>query len=114
MDTDFDTVGSRDGIERLQEILIGRNQRLIPVVAGGQLAGIITRTGFLRYLHDMRDLEQPGSAEDVPSEGYLERRKVVASLMRERLPERVLTLLRVAGETAERLGMKAYAVGGFV
>ena len=41
-------------------------------------------------------------------------RKNVGNLMRDRLPARVLSLLRAAGECAERLGMKAFAVGGFV
>lgn len=114
MSTDFDTVEPHEGVERLEEILVVRNQRLIPVLSGGRLCGVITRTGLLRYLHDVRDVEAPETRGDVPAEGYLERRKAVAGLMRERLPERVMGMLRLAGETAERLGMKAYAVGGFV
>jgi len=114
MNTDFETAAPGDGVEKLQEIMVRRNQRLIPVVSEGRLCGVITRTALLRYLHAVRDVEHPGGAEDVPAEGYLERRKAVETLMRERLPERVLALLRAAGETADRIGMKVYAVGGFV
>jgi tRNA nucleotidyltransferase (CCA-adding enzyme) len=113
MSTDFDTVSPEEGIERIQEIIIGKNQRLVPVVSEGRLAGIVTRTGLLRFLHAVRDVQTP-SEEDIPAEGYAARRKVVVSLMRERLPDRVLRLLRSAGEVAERTGMKAYVVGGFV
>ncbi|NNF83532.1 MAG: CBS domain-containing protein, partial [Deltaproteobacteria bacterium] len=114
MNTDFDTVGPQEGIERVQEIIIGKNQRLIPVVSDGQVTGIITRTGFLRFLHDVRDVVQPGPEEDIPSEGVLARKKLIHNLMRELLPVRVFDLLAGAGEVAERLGMKAYVVGGFV
>jgi tRNA nucleotidyltransferase (CCA-adding enzyme) len=114
MNTDFDTVAPGEGIERIQEIIIGRNQRLIPVVSDGEAVGVITRTAFLQFLHDVRDLVHPGPEADVPAEGVLARRKVVHNLMRELLPDRVVDLLASAGEVAERLGMKAYVVGGFV
>jgi len=114
MNTDFDTIGPQEGIERVQEIIIGKNQRLIPVVSNGQVTGIITRTGFLRFLHDIRDVVQPGPEEDIPTEGLLARKKLIHNLMRELLPGRVFDLLAGAGEVAERLGMKAYVVGGFV
>ena len=114
MNTDLDTIAPDEGMERVQEIIIGKNQRLIPVVSDGVMVGIITRTGFLRFLHDVRDVVSPGPEEDVPVEGFLTRRKNVSNLMRERLPERVCELLASAGAVAERAGMKAYVVGGFV
>ena len=114
MNDDFDIVTPGDGIERVQEIIIGKNQRLIPVVSGGQVKGVITRTGFLRFLHDVRDVVPPDPGEDIPAEGALARRKMVQKLMHELLPDRMLHLLAGAGVVAERLGMKAYIVGGFV
>src|SRR3990172_6924924 len=74
MNTDFDTIGPGEGIERVQG----------------------------------------GREEDIPAEGILTRRKVIHNLMRELLPDRVFNLLAAAGEVAERIGMKAYVVGGFV
>ncbi len=114
MNADFDTVVPEEGIERIQEIIIEKNQRLIPVVSGGRVTGIITRTAFLQFLHDVRDVVQPDTGEDIPAEGILARRKLIHNLMRELLPDRVFDLLAGAGEVAERLGMKAYVVGGFV
>jgi len=114
MNGDFEKVAPDAGIERIQEVIIGKNQRLVPVVDGKELVGIITRTGLLRFLYDVRDVEHPDTEEDVPSEGAMARPKSVAHLMRERLPERVMALLRSAGECAAALGMRAYAVGGFV
>jgi tRNA nucleotidyltransferase (CCA-adding enzyme) len=111
---DFDTVEPGDGIDRVQEIILNKNQRLVPVVSGGQVAGIITRTGLLRFLHDVRDVSPPDAGEDIPAGGFLSRTKNVANLMKERLPKRVVELLRSAGTVAEGIGMSAYVVGGFV
>ena len=114
MNTDFEALAPDDDILRVQEIIIGKNQRLIPVVSDGRMVGVITRTGFLRFLHDVRDVVHPGPEEDIPAEGMLARHKFIHNLMRELLPERVHALLVAAGESAERIGMKAYVVGGFV
>lgn len=114
MNSDFESVAPDEGIERIQEIIIGKNQRLVPVIEEGRLLGIITRTGFLRFLHDVRDVVHPGPEEDIPAEGSLARRKVIDHLMRDLLPARVYDLLAGAGEVAEAAGMRAYVVGGFV
>ena len=114
MNADFEKVSPDTEIERVQEIIIGKNQRLVPVVRGTELLGVITRTGLLRFLYDMRDVELPGAGEDVPAEGEMAPRKNVAHLMRERLPARVTGLLRAAGKCAAGLEMKAFVVGGFV
>ena len=114
MNTDFETVGPQEGIERIQEIIIGKNQRLLPVISDGRVAGVITRTGFLWFLHDVRDVVHPGPDEDIPAEGALARRKLIHNLMGELLPDRVYGLLVGAGEVADRIGMKAYVIGGFV
>ena len=114
MNTEFETVTPEADIERLQEVMIGKNQRLVPVVRGTELLGIITRTGLLRFLYDVRDVERPDTGEDVRAEGAMARPKNLAPLMRERLPGHVMGLLQAAGETAQGLGMRAYAVGGFV
>jgi len=114
MNADYETAAPDTEIERVQEIIIGKNQRLVPVIREKELVGVITRTGLLRFLYDVRDVENPDAGEDVPAEGAMAPRKNVANLMRERLPARVTTLLRAAGECAERLEMKAFVVGGFV
>lgn len=114
MNTDVETVSPGEDVGRVQEIIIANNQRLVPVVSDGTLVGVITRTEFLRFLHQVRDLVHPEGEEDIPAEGAPARSKVISNLVRERLPRRVLGILRDAGEVAEQIGMKAYVVGGFV
>jgi tRNA nucleotidyltransferase (CCA-adding enzyme) len=116
MTTDFDVAPPGESVERVQEILIGKNQRLIPVVGEkGTLVGIITRTGLLRHLHAASRQAVGAEVEEAfPTGGLYSRPKRVANLMRDRLPESVMALLREAGQVAASIGMKAYLVGGFV
>src|SRR3972149_2698392 len=114
MNTDIEAVDPAEDGGRVQEIIIANNQRLVPVVSGGRLVGIITRTEFLRFLHQVRDLVHLGGEEDIPAEGAPARSKVVSNLVRERLPKALFGMLQAAGEVAERIGMNAYVVGGVV
>lgn len=106
MTPDFETVSPTSPLQDVQEAILGHNQRLLPVMEGRKLGGVITRTDLLRALH-----------EGLTERPYLERpkrHKVVAQLMEEHLPERVVTILKDIGRVADGLGYKAYAVGGFV
>lgn len=114
MVTDFETVAPADDVARVQEIVLGRGQRLVPVVCDGKLEGVVTRTGLLRFLNDLREVAPPSEGEEVDPGTHPTRRKPVMHLLREKLPVPVLDLLVLAGKTAERLGMKAFVVGGFV
>lgn len=110
--TDFEKVAHNEGIDRVQDIIIGTNQRLLPVVKDGAIEGVITRTDLIRYLHDIREVSIVEKEKD--TERYYSRKKIITNLMRERLPGGVYTLLEKIGHTAENAGMKAFVVGGFV
>lgn len=112
MVTDFEKVSRSDTVDRVQDIIIGTNQRLLPVVNNGVVEGVITRTDLIRYLHDIREVSFVEKEKD--TERYYSRRKIITNLMRERLPSGVYTLLEKIGDTAEKTGMKAFVVGGFV
>ncbi|HSQ15429.1 MAG TPA: CBS domain-containing protein, partial [Candidatus Binatia bacterium] len=71
MNADYETATPETEIERIEEIIIGKNQRLVPVVRGKELLGVITRTGLLLFLYDMRDVEHPDAVEDVDTEGAM-------------------------------------------
>ncbi len=110
--TDFQKITGDESIDRVQDIIIGTNQRLLPVVKRGALEGVITRTDLIRYLHDLREVGVLEKEKD--TERYYSRKKIITNLMRERLPGSVLLLLEKVGQTAEKAGMKAFVVGGFV
>lgn len=112
MTTDFETVERGAGLDRVQDILIGSNQRILPVVEEGAILGVITRTDLIRYLHDLREISV--LEERKRGEKYYSRKKIISGLMKERLPGRIMKLLKNLGKTGDRVGMKIYVVGGFV
>ncbi len=95
----------------VRQIMLERQQPLLPVIAEGKLAGVITRSDLLRMLHE--DLERkPQSLYH--QQGLRVYRKNLISLLQERLPQNIQHILRLAGRTADELGCAAYVVGGLV
>ncbi len=97
--------------------MIEHNQRFVPVLRDAKVIGVITRTDLLRTLHDdvllaarARAKGQAPPADQTPSPF----RRNIKGLLRERLPDAVFAVLERAGELAERTGVSAFVVGGFV
>jgi tRNA nucleotidyltransferase (CCA-adding enzyme) len=105
------TVNSDDSLEKVKEIIIGNNQRFLPVTKDGELAGAITRTDLLRILED--EIAKTVFSKLEFHDMY-EKRKNVKKLMEERLDKETLGKLSAIGELADRMGYHAYLVGGFV
>jgi len=111
MDPEVVAVGPHDSIDKVLQIALHGLRRLVPVLEGGHLIGVITRTDLLQHLRLPRakDASRP---EDFPS-GRV-RKKNIKRLMEEMLPEEALNLLIHAGEVAERREEDVYLVGGAV
>ena len=113
MTSDIEILPLSATLADIEELIIERRQRLVPVVHEKQLIGVITRTDLLNRLvndpsHLPRDLLHQ---TDQPTR---EKTKNILQLMSECLGRELIILLRTIGEVAESLGFKAYAVGGFV
>jgi len=106
MTADFAVVQAETPLREVQGYLVGENQRFLPVVEKRRLIGGITRTDFLRALHD--------TLTPSPLAPLSTRKKAVAKLMNERLSPHLVSLLRALGQAGEELGQQVYAVGGFV
>jgi len=95
--------------------IIEDKQKVVPVVnpKSGHLVGIVSRGDLLRILH--QDLSRYSTG---PYASLLERGEVavknVKSMMAERLPKAIMSLLHTVAKVADRLGVSAYVVGGFV
>ncbi len=111
MMADFSTVRPGDSIERVKEIIIGNNQRFLPVAEEGKLVGAVTRTDLLRVLEDEIRKSVLGKL-DYPD--VYEKRKNVKRLMDERISDPVFGRLLAIGGLADEMGFHAYLVGGFV
>ncbi|MBW6519679.1 MAG: CBS domain-containing protein [Desulfoarculaceae bacterium] len=97
----------------IEELIIERRQRLIPIVHDHQLVGVITQTDLLNMLvNDPAHL--PRSLLHETKEQPHERTRNLTPLIAESLDKELVALLQTIGEVAESLGFKAFAVGGFV
>ncbi len=113
MTGEFATVTPRTPLARIEDLIVGNNQRFLPVLERQRLVGAITRTDLLRLLYsdDRGDLGGAAEPEFAPAEP---RKKWIQKIMQERLPEAILELLRRIGDRGRQMGFQVYAVGGFV
>ncbi|MEK7880529.1 MAG: CBS domain-containing protein, partial [Deltaproteobacteria bacterium] len=104
MTIDIESVEAGTSIDEVRDKVLLRGQRLLPVVKDGAITGVVTRTDLLKLLHE--ELSQTPSTKT--------HKRILTSLMREKLPAWAFAFLKESGEAAEKLGFRAYAVGGFV
>jgi tRNA nucleotidyltransferase (CCA-adding enzyme) len=109
------TISPDASLDEVQRLMISRDIGRLPVVDGdGNVVGIVTRTDILRTLHGQ---SYPhwfrATYRAVPSEDNLATDNV-SHLLEERLGKKGLGLLLLIGQEAERMGGKAYLVGGMV
>ena len=105
MTTEIDAVGPDATLAEIRERLVINKQRLLPVVEDGLVIGLVSRTDLLHLL--MAENEEAQWSQPL-------RTRNIVSLMRERLPKKILEILKQVGEVAAELDFNAYVVGGFV
>ncbi len=113
MTTEFATVGPDADITEIQTKIIENKQRVLPVMEGNRILGVITRTDLLNVLVQ-ESQNHAGRFTDPNLEGFLPRTKNITGFVTERLSQRLLDILQRIGEVAEQTGCSAYVVGGFV
>lgn len=113
MTTEVDTVSPIAPLSEIQEKIIGNKQRLLPVVEKGRVVGVITRTDLLNVLVS-ESARIPEFTADSKERGPHVRERNVTKFLTERLPEKIIELLKTVGKVADSLEYNAYAVGGFV
>ena len=113
MTTEFPTVAPDTSFSRIQELIIGQNQSLLPVLEKDRLVGTISVGDVMRVLQEemLKSVKGPQTLESQPLHA---RKKMISKLMQERFPERVHDLLMEFGRIGDALGYSVYAVGGFV
>ena len=97
----------------IQEYMVTGNRRFVPVFAGEELVGAVTRTDLLRHMHGSQKepsalSRYPGQSNDTPKS------RNIAGMIAKRLPHSALELLHAFGATGDQLGLPVYVVGGFV
>jgi tRNA nucleotidyltransferase (CCA-adding enzyme) len=111
--TEMETVTPEADLTEIQDKIIENKQRLLPVVNGDTVAGVITRTDLLNTLVHHQPLDHLLPPD--PTKRELQARtRYVLNFMRERLPQHLMKLLVELGRTAADIDVNAYVVGGFV
>ncbi len=113
MMTELGTVGPDAEIGEIQEKIIDNKQRVLPVMEADRIIGVITRTDLLNIL--VQESRYKGG--DLPNpykEEVNARTRNILRFMRERLPDRLMELMKTIGDVGDDLGCGVFVVGGFV
>ena len=113
MTTELATLGPEADLLEIQEKIIDNKQRILPVMRNSTIAGVITRTDLLNILVRQTQTKSDGVLDSFKAPAPAHTRNVLR-FMKERLPARLLDILRQIGEVADQLEHDAYVVGGFV
>lgn len=109
--TDAQTVRYDTQVRDVERLMIEQNQRFMAVLEGDRIIGAITRTDILRILYEeiLKRSRLQSPTGEKPSIG-----RNLATWLREKFPPEISDMLKLAGEVADKLGFKAYLVGGSV
>jgi len=112
MNIEFSTVEPEASLGEVQDLIIRNRLRILPVVEDGRVAGVITRTDLLNILVGepvIRDF----TYETRHASQFI-RKKNMSSMLKERLPRKVIRDLKEFGRIADLLGYNVFLVGGLV
>jgi tRNA nucleotidyltransferase (CCA-adding enzyme) len=111
--TDTPEVSPDTSINEIEQFMIERNQRFMPVVKDNFIVGAITRTDLLRSIYESllrkNRINARENLTEKPSIG-----KNLSATIKSRFPSEIVDLLKLSGETAGALGYSAYLVGGSI
>ncbi len=95
-------ISPNDSVAALESLMLESGWGQIPVVEGGRLVGIVTRTDLLRYWVSTHP--RPRAAADMPKVTPLE----------DAFEPAIVQLLRLIAQEAQAVNASAYLVGGVV
>jgi tRNA nucleotidyltransferase (CCA-adding enzyme) len=113
MTTEVVTVGPDADLPEIQEKIIDNKQRILPVMQGATIIGVITRTDLLNILVGQSEPKSEISPDPLKGSAHARTRNVVR-FMKERLSADLINRLQQIGEVAQDIGCEAFVVGGFV
>ncbi len=115
MTSDFHQVSPQTTVAKLKSLIVESNQRFVPIVENGRLAGAVTRTDLLRHLtSSVGTPPRPGTRNMVSRGGRSYNAGQIQRLIKNRLPKRIQELLMQLGRVGDDLAVDVFVVGGFV
>ncbi len=113
MTTELVSVKSNAELSEIQDKIIESKQRILPVIDNGIILGVITRTDLLNVLVRQSNNVELGAPDLLKKHSHARTRNIL-KFMKERLTTRIIEILETIGIKAQKLGYRAYVVGGFV
>ncbi len=112
MNIDVHSVNPDAPLSEIQELIIKNNLRILPVIKDGALAGVITRTDLMNILVGSPVIND--FLYDPSHTSNFIKSRNLSLMLKERLPERIINIFEEFGDCADRLGYRAFLVGGLV
>ena len=106
------TVTADTPIRDIETMMIEHNQKFMPVLEGQRITGAITRTDLLRVLYEEFLKKRRLDKEETTDIHFSSRN--LSSWLKDRFPNTIFDILKLSGTVAEKLGFRAYLVGGSV
>jgi len=99
-------------ISQIENIIIEKKHKILPVIDKGSIQGVITRTDFLNYIVEHNAPLKKNKTELGIQKNS--RKRYVGNILNQRLHKRIKQLLCDIGKTGDELGFNMFVVGGFV
>jgi len=112
MNSETKFVSSNADVAEIELKIIEGKQRIIPVIDGNNIKGVITRTDLLNYLVQ-HNWEVSHSKTQVSQKQHVKKR-YIDNILENRLSSKTKTLLKSISSTGKKFGVSLYVVGGFV
>ncbi len=107
MTTNIISIEPETTLEDIQKLIIEHNIGRLPVLQNGEIIGIVTRTNIIEIIHN-----EIGSIHEGKDSNLTKLH--LAKEMEKQLPQEVFTLLNQISETANRMYIPVYLIGGIV
>lgn len=112
MTTNLKTISPETTLPEIQELMVTYDIGRLPVLAAGQLVGIVTRTDILREMHQEQNRGKNQEAKSDNERSLVN--PALITLLSDRLAPPLQQLLNRASIEAEKRGWHLYLVGGAV
>lgn len=112
MHIEYPIIHPDESLQKVRQLIIQNRLRILPVMEGKKVVGVITRTDLLNTL--LGEPVVPDLLYESRDSSRYPRKKNLSGMLKERLPANITKLLKNFGKVAHRLGYNAYLVGGLV
>lgn len=113
MQIEFDVITPDTPYYKIEDIMVNRNRKMLLVMDGENLEGVITRTDLIRIMYEEVS-KMPRYTKEGFGRASNSGRKNIGGMLKANLNSRVNKLLKDVSELADEMKLKCFLVGGVV